>query len=579
MPTISILPDLLINKIAAGEVIERPASVVRELIDNSIDAGARSISVEILHGGKKLIKVADDGAGMDRDDASLCFERHATSKIHTESNLFNITTLGFRGEALSSVASVSKITLITSPKDSATGSKVELGINHKKEITDAPAVRGTTVEVRDIFYNTPARRKFLKSTPTELSHIIETVIQKAFAYPGISFSLVHNNSEVLHATATDSYKERFLQLYGEELTTEFFEVEKGEGVVKLYGFCSTPAFTRATRNYQIVFVNRRAVRNPTVSHAVYSAYRDIIPKDRHPAFFLFLDIDPHKVDVNVHPAKREVRFETPDRIHTVVAHAIREVLKHGHGTEETAHAPASRLEGWERPEEQGAGLQSPRTVKEAFESVFQVSEGTQADFFDNRIAPAIRKFFYIGEAFVAEATQDGLAILDRHAIHERVLYEKLLKKIPLEVENLFLPIRVELPAKEYIVVMSHKELFHDFGLDIEEFGANNIIVRALPKEMKKADVKGMLMDAASNIMEQEQIGIKGDVGKEKLLQNVAASLACHRSVRGKEHLGDEEMNRLIADLEKTEFPDKCPHGRPTRIVLSLDDLRKMFKRK
>ncbi len=577
MSEISILPESLANKIAAGEVIERPASIVREIIDNSIDAGAKTISIEVLYGGKKLIRVSDDGIGMNRNDASLCFERHATSKIKSEDDLFNITSLGFRGEALASIASVSKVTLITSTVNSHTGTKIEIGVRQKKEVTDAPPSSGTVLEVQDIFYNTPARRKFLKSIPTELSHIIETVTQKALSYPEKSFLLKHNDNEIINVSVAKDTKERFIQLYSEELFNEFLEIKKEDRGIRLYGFSSAVEFTRSTRSYQFIFINKRPVKNPTISHAVYNAYRDLIPKDRHPAFFLFFDLDPKKVDVNVHPAKREVRFESPEEIHKLVVLAIREVL-YPRQDKSAGYIPSSELAEFKATQTTADKLYG-EVVRETLESALQSSGGFQTDFLTDKIAPAIHKYFYIGESFVAEVTNNGLTIIDQHAVHERVLYEKFLKRTSLEIENLFLPIRVELPAKEFNVIMNYKNFFHDFGLDIEEFGANNVIVRALPKEFHKADMKGLLLDIASGILEQETIGVKDETGKQSLLQNIAARLACHKSVRGREPLNNEELSQLIVDLEKTEMPDKCPHGRPTRIFLSLDDLRKMFKRK
>ncbi len=573
MSRISILPESLINKIAAGEVIERPASVVRELIDNSIDAGATQINIEILHGGKKLIKVYDNGMGMDRDDASLCFERHATSKIKSEDDLFNISTLGFRGEALPVIASVSKITLTTSSMTSDTGIKVEIGVNHKKEITDAPPLQGTTMEIRDIFYNTPARRKFLKSTPTELSHIIETVIQKAFAYPEISFSLSHNNSELLNVHAAKNLKERFIQLYGEELVNEFLEMKRESKGIKLYGFSSAANFTRARRSHQFIFVNKRPVKNPTVSHAIYSAYQNLIPKDRHPAYFLFLDIDPQKIDVNVHPAKREVRFEAPDEIHRLVESAVYEALNSQQ--DKGIYTPIPRTGFKTAPTLEYKSHDNP-VVRETLANPLQDS---QTDFFTSGITASTPTYFHIGESFIAEVTNNGLIIIDQHAAHERILYEKFLKKTSIETEALFLPLRIELPVKEYNIVSKHKDFLLNLGLDIEEFGKNNVIVRALPKELQKSDIKGLLIDIASGILEEETTGIKADLEEQNLLQNIAARLACHKSVRGRDPLNNKELSRMMADLDKTEDPDRCPHGRPTRIFFSIDDFKKMFKRK
>lgn len=571
MPKISILPDILINKIAAGEVIERPASVLRELLDNSIDAGATKIDIEILHGGKKLIKVSDNGCGMDRGDAALCFERHATSKIKSEEDLFDISTLGFRGEALPAIASVSKVTLITSTLGSASGIKIDLGVNQKKEMSDAPPLQGTTIEVRDIFYNTPARRKFLKSTTTELAHIIEMTVQKAFAYPDISFSLTHNSNEILNVSSASNLKERFIQLYSDESAAEFLETEKEGRALKVYGFVSAPDFARTRRSHQHIFVNKRPVKNPTVNHAIYSAYDNLIPKDRHPAFFLFIDVDPQKVDVNVHPAKREVRFETPDEIHRIVEAAVYEAL--------TPHSSKSYHAAQHADFRPQSYSTSPLTDNPfVSEPLPGISHAFQTDFFTSGITHEVRTFFHVGESFFAKVTDNGLLIMDQHAAHERVLYEKFLTNTSIETAPLFLPLRIELPVKEYYTIIKHKGFLHGLGLDVDAFGGNSVIVRALPGELSKADMKGLLMDVAAGILEEETIGIKSDL-TEALLKNIAARLACHKSVRGSEQLTNEELSKLMDDLGKTKDPGRCPHGRPTTILLSLDELQKMFKRK
>ena len=575
MSRISILPDVLINKIAAGEVIERPASIVRELMDNSIDAGATRIDVEALYGGKKFIKVSDNGEGMDREDALLCFQRHATSKITSEDELFHVATLGFRGEALSSISSVSKVTLTTSKANSDIGVNMEIAAGRNREVSDAPPVKGTTVEIRDIFYNTPARRKFLKTVPTELSHIIETVIQKAFACPEIAFSLTHNNSELLNVRAASGLKERFNQLYGEEMAAEFLDVTKGSKAIKVSGFTSSADFTRGSRSHQFIFVNRRPVINPTVNHAVYNAYRDIISKDRHPAYFLFLEVDPENVDVNVHPSKREVKFERPDEIHRFIGAAIYEALNPGY--EIDVSPPATFGGGGFR---RLPGHQYPRQDNPAVsESVSAVSDNSQTDFFTSGISPDVRSFFHIGESFIATVTDDGLVIVDQHAAHERILYERFMKKTSIEAEPLFLPLRIELPVKEYNLIIKHKDFLRGFGLDTEEFGGNSLIVRTMPKELGKTDIRGLLIDIAAGILEEGTSGIKNDLTEERLLKSIAARMACHKSVRGSEILNNEELSKMMSDLDKAAEADKCPHGRPTKIYLSLDNLKKMFKRK
>ena len=575
MSRISILPDILINKIAAGEVIERPASIVRELMDNSIDAGATRIDVEALYGGKKFIKVSDNGEGMDREDALLCFQRHATSKKTSEDELFHVSTLGFRGEALSSISSVSKVTLTTSKANSDIGINMEIAAGRNREVSDAPPVKGTTVEIRDIFYNTPARRKFLKTVPTELSHIIETVIQKAFACPEIAFSLTHNNSELLNVRAASGLKERFNQLYGEEMAAEFLDVTKGSKAIKVSGFTSSADFTRASRSHQFIFVNRRPVKNPTVNHAVYNAYRDIISKDRHPAYFLFLEVDPENVDVNVHPSKREVKFERPDEIHRFIGAAIYEALNPGYEIDVSSPATFGgsgfrRLPGHQYPRQDNPAVS---------ESVSAVSDNSQTDFFTSGISPDVRSFFHIGESFIATVTDDGLVIVDQHAAHERVLYERFMKKTSIEAEPLFLPLRIELPVKEYNLIIKHKDFLRGFGLDTEEFGGNSLIVRTMPKELGKTDIRGLLIDIAAGILEEGTSGIKNDLTEERLLKSIAARMACHKSVRGSEILNNEELSKMMSDLDKAAEADKCPHGRPTKIYLSLDNLKKMFKRK
>ena len=572
---ITILPDVLINKIAAGEVIERPASVVRELIDNAIDAGATDIHVQVLHGGKKLIRVSDNGKGMNRDDASLCFERHATSKIRSEDDLFDISTLGFRGEALPAIASVSKVTLTTSTPDDDVGVKVEIGADQKREVSDAPPLKGTDVEIRDIFYNTPARRKFLKTNPTELSHIIGTVVNKAFAYPMIAFSLVHNEHEVLKASIAKDLKERFLQLYGEEMAEDFLEIHKDSKAMKVRGFVSSPDYTRASRSHQTIFVNSRPVKNTTINHAVIHAYREVLSKGRYPAYFVFLDVDPAMVDVNVHPAKSEVKFERPDDIHRFVGAAAYEALNPGIEIDVSRPSPSqgpgySGTSGYKQ-KNQGAPV-----VAEAAPSAFNE---TQTDIFSSGMAQDVSTFFHIGDSFIAKVADDGLVLIDQHAAHERILYEKFLKKIEIESSPLFLPLRIELPVKEYQLIIKNKDFLQGLGIDIDDFGSNNVIIRALPRELGKADMKGLLLDISAGILEEETSGIKSDRTDETFLKSIAARLACHKSVRGSEPLNNSELSRMLADLDRTEEPDKCPHGRPTTVYISMNDLYKMFKRK
>jgi len=550
---IIILPDSLINKIAAGEVIDRPASVVRELIDNSIDANATRIDVEVIHGGKRLIRVSDNGTGMNRDDAVMSLERHATSKLRTEDDLFRISTLGFRGEALPAIASVSKMVITTSSGDEQIGTRIEVAGGEKKRVSAAPPLRGTTVEVRDIFYNTPARRKFLKGVSTELSHIIEIITQRAFAYPDISFSLMHNNNKILDVISTPNIRERFLQLYGEEFVSEFMEIRNERGGINIKGFVSTPESLRERRSHQSVFVNRRAVRNHIVNHAIYNGYGEFLQRGKHPAFFIFIEIEPEMIDVNVHPAKMEVRFESPQEIHQCVEGAVHAAL-HPERVEEYYKEPLS---------------EDRLTVREDMVSPLSY---IQRGFFTDGVASAPQRYLRIGDVFIASVSDKGLMIIDQHAAHERVLYERFLKKRGLNPEPLFLPFRIELPKREHHIITSHLKLLNEIGLEIEDFGGNDIIVKSVPQELKKADIKNILMDIASGIIEEDPDD------REAILKEISARLACHRSVRGGSQLNDEEIVSMLSDLERCSEPERCPHGRPTRVFISLDDLKKMFKR-
>jgi DNA mismatch repair protein MutL len=571
MPQIRILPVELRNKIAAGEVIERPASVVKELIENAIDAGSTEIRIEVLRGGKGLIKVDDNGAGMDRDDALLCLEPHATSKLRNEQDLFHITTMGFRGEALPSIASVSRMKLITGLKDAPSGVSLEVRGGQVEETREYPA-RGTTIEIRDLFFNTPARKKFLKSDSTELFHIIDSVTKEALSHWDIGFSLFTEKQETMGLPRASAPRERILQTYGPEFVEGLMEVSaEGQGV-KMNAFVTKGTSFRNTKSHQFIFVNRRPVKDQSISHGVYAAYEGILPHDQHPVFFLFLDIDPRKVDFNVHPTKREVRFENKQDIHRLVMTSLREALR----KERSSYAaPFSEAPEWavsENPVPFGAqgskalsppgyGGYGPADLAEE-KSTGNVPLGYQ---------PSI-PFIYLGDTFIAAAGKGGLTLIDHHAAHERILYENLLKGINLDSHQLLFPRQVRLSHKEYALIVGHRSLLHEMGLEIDDFGHDTLLVRSLPEALKEADMRGILADVAAALLE-------GMPPLRSVKELLAARIACHNSVRGKEILEREEFQRLLAGLEAAENPDQCPHGRPTRIFISMDELKKMFKRK
>ncbi len=558
MPQIKILPPDLRNKIAAGEVIERPASVVKELLENSIDAESTEIRIDILYAGKRLIRVSDNGKGMDKDDALLCFERHATSKISSEHDLFNILTMGFRGEALPSIASVSKVKLITGVKDNPIGISLEIRDGTIKDMKDSPAI-GTTIEVRDLFYNMPARKKFLKSNSTELFHIIDILTKEALSHPDIIFNLNVDGKDTIILPVSSSFKERIMQIYGNEFLSDLLEVQTGEHGLKMTSFVSKSNSFRNSKSHQYIFINKRPVKDISISSAIYRAYEGILPHDKHPVFFVFLDIEPSKVDFNVHPAKREVRFENKEIIYRFILNSIREAVRRERieHSEQFTELPEGQLSIKEQDVSFSGTVAKPSEI---------ISEPACIPYF-----PSL-PFIFLGDTFIAVSGKGGLTLIDHHAAHERILYEKFLKKINLNSYQLLFPRQITLSHKEYRVITNNIDILRDFGMDIEDFGHDTVIVRSLPEELEESDLRGILSDTAACLIE-------GTAADKSLKEEIAARIACHSSVRGRKILNQEQVSQLIRELEKTEFPDQCPHGRPTRIFYSLDDLKKLFKRK
>jgi DNA mismatch repair protein MutL len=567
MSVIKILPRDLQNRIAAGEVVERPASVVKELLENALDAKATDIRVDILQGGKRLIRVIDNGIGMDREDALLCFHPHATSKLQNPEDLFRIETLGFRGEALSSIASVSRMRVLTSTEDSPLGVSVDIEGGQMKDVREI-AHRGTTIEVNSLFYNTPARKKFLKSTKTEVYHIVGTVTEIALCYPEVAFNLTIDRIDTLALTIASGIKERLLQVYGEEFLQGLIDVSEHN----LRALTSREDNFRSSRANQFIFVNRRPVRDTSLRHAIYRAYDTILPRDRHPLFFLFLELYPSEVDFNVHPTKREVRFTNKEIIYRSVHDAIRSslrktidresrqidespLIKNDPTSYEKQNASATKLDfvhGYSRP----FGIPEVPLVSEP-----STSYGRMFD------------VIYLGDVFLAFTDGSGITLLDHHAAHERVLYERLQKGVDLQVTQMLFPRQVKLPSGEYEIVITHRNELENMGIETEDFGHNTLLIRAIPHFLSKADIAGIVSDIAHFLVE---IGSRSPV--DELKDEIAKKIACHSSVRGALSLTGEEVNQLLMDLSQTEDPEHCPHGRPTRLHFSIENLKHMFKR-
>ena len=592
MPSIKVLPDNLINKIAAGEVVERPASVVKELIENSLDAGATEIFVEIEQAGRRLIRVTDNGSGMTPDDARLAFERHATSKIVVEADLEAIRTKGFRGEALASIAAVAQVRLLTAQRGSASGVLIEVDGGAVRPAIDAAAAPGTTIEVNHLFFNTPARLKFLKSANTELSHIIAAVSRQAMANPGVRFKLTHNSKAVLDLPASSRLGERAFQIFGRELSDNLMAFAGARPPARVSGLLGRPNYSRGDRSYQEFYVNGRYIRNASLSHALSEAYRDLVMRERHPVGFIFLDIDPALVDVNVHPAKAEVRFRNQSQVHDLVRDVIREALGSARGPDLPAEAGGvrqavadylSNTEPGARsadgpftapffPEGNGTAT-PPLPLGERSEAIegLATPEHTAAS-----APPALYPLAQVHDSFIIAQSSDGMALIDQHAAHERVLFERLQDQyaagdVPLQ--DLLLPVPVELGHAEGALLQEHLSALPRLGFHVEDFGGGSFVIKGVPALMTGGDYKRLLADIL------DEIAVHGaSTQMDKVRDQLLSVMACHPAIKVHRKLGQQEMERLIRDLFACRMPHSCPHGRPTVVRFSMDEIRRMFKR-
>ncbi|MCX7913393.1 MAG: DNA mismatch repair endonuclease MutL [Thermodesulfovibrionales bacterium] len=574
MSKIKVLHPSLRNKIAAGEVIERPASVVKELLENSIDAFSTNIEIQIIGAGKKLIRISDDGIGMDREDALLAFERYATSKIYTEEDLHNIKTLGFRGEALASIAAVSKVRLFTAPRvppeDPASinhsGFCLELVGGELKEEKICSTL-GTTIEVRDLFFNTPARRKFLKSDSTEIFHIIDVVTKEALSHYWIAFSLIIDSNKVMHLPKALSIRERLIQVYGIDFVNELFEISAQKEDCGFIAYLSSPHTFRSNRSNQFIFVNNRSVRDQTISQAIYKSYGELIHTNKHPNFFIFLTINPHKVDFNVHPTKREVRFKDKSEIFYFVQKSLETEI----GKLTSISNFSGRTINLSKVTEDGTFM-----VEEELKIKELIAEQTKLY---NPGNSGNIPCLYIGETFVVIPQSGGISIIDYHAAHERVIYERLLKREDSTSLMLLYPQSIKLDAVDYRVILENLQFLNDLGFDIHDFGYQTVCIRGIPSFLENTNLDLLLRDIATSLRYSSDIvdqTCSEEIDSKK--RAIAAKIACHNSIRGKTTFDGKMVAILLKELSSTKFPDRCPHGRPTKIDISIDELKKLFKK-
>ncbi|MEA3363985.1 MAG: DNA mismatch repair endonuclease MutL [Thermodesulfobacteriota bacterium] len=616
---IQVLPEELCNKIAAGEVVERPSSVVKELLENSLDAGASDILIELEAGGKRLIRITDNGCGMDRQDAFLSFERHATSKIRTDADLFALTTLGFRGEALASIASVSRLRLKTCDNDEGLGQQIYAEGGKIKNVDELGLPQGAVVEVRNLFFNLPARKKFLRKEQTELGHAADVVTKQALANPGVSFRLKHNDRMMLDLRREKGLRERVAALLGRSLLHDLLPLERQHGAdLQLSGLISQPQLTRSATSHIYTFINGRYIRDRVVQHAVMDGYRHLLMKGRYPVVVLFLQIDPAQVDVNVHPTKHEVRFREQSLVHDFIATSLQQTLRPAEWLEkEILDSSANKVENYlaerhNHRSEHDSLTSADSSVQES--SAQYVPPGER--FQENHIGrePTAQQFYpspssyqpssddqsVIGTQYIlpgSEETgffsrlqilgqyhqsyllcQDGadLIMIDQHAAHERVGFEKLRHAYAagaIPSQTLLFPEVLELDFNSAAALGDNQRELESLGFEIEPFGGKSFALKAVPQLLENRDVVRLVVDVA---LELERIGRTGQLRES--IDEILILMACHSVIRANQALAVVEIKALFQDLDQIDFKANCPHGRPVMQRMTLTEVERMFRR-
>ena len=612
MSKIRVLADHVANQIAAGEVVERPASVAKELVENSIDAGATRITIEIEAGGRRLLKVSDDGEGMVRDDAVLAFERHATSKIRETEDLGAIGTLGFRGEALASIASVARVELTTCVDGAGAASRVTIDGGRMRDVKDAAHPRGTTIAVRDLFFNIPARRKFLRSEATETYHLTNLVTHYALAHPEIAFTFVNNGREVVRAAPAKDLRERAYQIFGAEFLENLLEVNGGDTqVARVTGYVSAPRDRRTSRDSQYLFVNRRFVRDRMIGRALSEGYRSILPHGVYPAALLFIETPLEEVDVNVHPAKTEVRFRRSAAVADAVREAVRLALASASYVPPpepapivtataavSSVAPQPRIEFVPlppppppvivpRPPVEASGEEIARDIEVMIQSATQSVQSValpplnSAEKLAREVTPEslstnIRPLGQLDESFIIATDDEGLLLIDQHVAHERVLFDKyraLEAERRTESQQLLVPETFDLTPAQAAVFDDLVPELEKYGFELMRLSGRTVAVKAIPADLPTGEARNMLAELLDTVDAE-----KKSAARDTMRDEIAASLACHAAIKVNMSLTPEKMRWLIDRLLQTSSPTTCPHGRPVILRLKTRDILKGFHR-
>lgn len=571
MQKIRLLDDNLINKIAAGEVIEKPASVVKELIENSMDAGADIITLELKEAGKSYIRVSDNGFGMSKEDALLSVQRHTTSKIKKTEDLFNINTLGFRGEALASIASVSNLKITTKTKDDVEGFflEIESGKILKQEKLGCDV--GTTIEVSDLFFNTPVRKKYLKDIKKELNDIIDIVIRYALANKDMFIKLQHNGKTILNSPRSSNLIDKILTVYGKETAKKMVSIYY-DNVIKINGYISLPSFTRSDKSQQSIFVNGRYVKNNLITEAVYEGYSTLLFHGRHPIIILNIFIDPKELDVNIHPTKKIIKISKEKKIFEDIKKAVQGSLSASSLIPELKIKPTTA-----NPSKRYSIPNDTQMVLDVKEESIMFDERFSKAQEEREETPFLGPYNVLGQlnkTYILAESREGLAIIDQHAAEERVLYEEFMKYYldkGIKKQKLIKPLILELSITEFNLLESNKELLTDIGFELEDYGANTFLVRSAPYIFERFN-KNLILDILSELKNTKQRSIS--VTKEERI----IRFSCRKAIKAGKELTLVEIKRLVDRLEKTKTPYTCPHGRPTIINISIAELERKFKR-
>ena len=585
MSKIKVMDEVLANKIAAGEVVEKTMNVVKELVENSIDANSNEITIKLIDSGVKEIEVSDNGIGMDPEDAKLAFSRHATSKLKSLDDLFYIESLGFRGEALPSIASVSNVRLKTSNGSIGTLITINGGKDLKEERCDLQS--GTTITVSDLFYNTPVRLKYLKNLYTELAYIVEYVNKMALSYPSIKFTLINNDKVLLKTDGSGDLLKVIYEIYGVDITKKMIPIDGENDDYYIHGYISYPEVTKANRNSITTLVNGRVIKNNELNKVIVDCYHTYIHKDRYPVIILNIDVDPILIDINIHPTKMDIKFSKMDTLKELVEKLITEKLENislipevsvrdSYSVSEVSRQIHKQVE--DTPVVEDTKYEEIKLDFEVKEEKKEYEESIKEDLpFEVEVEPRVKKMYPIGvvmKTYIVAENEDGMYLIDQHAAAERINFEKIMKQMKEKpiIIDLLVPIRIELRKDEFILAKERFDLLKEYGFDIDEFGENTIIVRSHPNwipEDRSEDIIRKLIDIIID---------KGKFDFDQFIWRIAATTACRMSVMAGDYISKEEMEWILENIRYCDNPFTCPHGRPSIITYTKYELEKLFKR-